>query len=174
MLQLRILVGAVLETAQDSVHDERFPFIGGVFAARAIPIITDPTHFLFGKINHFLLKGPVWSVENIPRYFGRAIINSDPEMDDSYHKEVEWYLDYLLDALRTPADMEIYRVKNVLERILSYYLSASCAVVSKEKIVRVLVRALRFLASRIWETCDREKVEQWSSGTIEAAIKLIV
>jgi nucleolar pre-ribosomal-associated protein 1 len=37
--------------------------------------------------------------------------------------------------------MEIFRTKNVFERLLSYYVSASCAVSAKEKIVRLLMRA---------------------------------
>jgi nucleolar pre-ribosomal-associated protein 1 len=173
------------------------PYVGGVFAARAVNVVADPTHFMFGKINQFLLKRPDWTVENLPRYLGKTIINSEPDQDGAYHKEVDWFLDYLIDCLRTPEDMEIFRTKNVFERILSYYVSASCAISAKEKIVRLLLRAaavggsttlitrcglvswvqmrlenkdhrhrmLRELVSRVYETCDREKVDLWSSGT---------
>lgn len=118
-----------------------FPYVGGVFAARAVLVLADPSHFLFGKLNQFLMKRPSWTVENLPRYFGRNIINSEPDQDGYYHKEVDWYLDYLIDCLRTGEDMEIFRTKNVFERLLSYYASASCAVSAKEKIVRLLLRA---------------------------------
>ncbi|KAF2010024.1 hypothetical protein BU24DRAFT_400644 [Aaosphaeria arxii CBS 175.79] len=205
-LQLRILLGAAVETAQSVISSEPFPYIGGVFAARAVRVIADPTHFMFGKINNFLLKGPNWTVANLPRYFGRVTINSEPDVDGSYHTEVDWYLDYLIDALRTEQDMEILRTKNVFERLLSYYLSASCAVSAKEKIVRLLLRAvsvggsttlikrcgvvswiqmrlqnndhrqrsLKILATRIWENCDQEQVEQWSSKTLQPALALMV
>jgi nucleolar pre-ribosomal-associated protein 1 len=98
--------------------------------------------------------------------------------------------------------MEIFRTKNVLERLLSYYASASCAISAKEKIVRLLLRAaavggsttlitrcglvswiqmrlenkdhrhrmLRELVSRMYETCDQEKVDLWSSGTTAVTI----
>ncbi|KAH7130426.1 ribosome 60S biogenesis N-terminal-domain-containing protein [Dendryphion nanum] len=142
LLQLRIIVGTVLETAQLTVYDQPFPYTGGIFAARAITVISDPAHFLFGKINTFLLKGPKWAVANIPRYFSRVIMTGENEMEGSYHKEVHWYLDYLLDALRTSEDMEIYRSRNMFERLLTYYLSASCGVPAKERILRVLLRAV--------------------------------
>ena len=87
------------------------------------------------------MKRPEWVVENIPRYFGKNIINSPSEEDGSYHKEVDWYLDYLIDCLRTGEDMEIFRTRNVWERVLTYYAAGSCAVSAKEKIVRLLSRA---------------------------------
>lgn len=141
MLQLRLLLGEALETAIPIVDTAPFPYVGGVFAARAVAVLADPAHFMFGKINEFLMKKPQWVVENLPRYFGRVIINSEPDQDGAYHKEVEWYLEYLIDALRTPEDMEIFRTKNVFERLLSYYVSPSCAASAKEKIVRLLLRA---------------------------------
>lgn len=140
-LQLKLLLGEALETAQPIVQSEPMPYVGGVFAARAVNVVADPMHFMFGKINQFLLKRPDWTVENLPRYFGKTIINSEPDQDGAYHKEVDWFLDYLIDCLRTPEDMEIFRTKNVIERLLSYYVSASCAISAKEKIVRLLLRA---------------------------------
>jgi nucleolar pre-ribosomal-associated protein 1 len=205
-LQLRILLGEALDTARPIIATAPLPYVGGIFAARAASVLADPTHFMFGKLNLFLMKRPDWTVENLPRYFGRNIINSEPDQDGSYHKEVDWYLDYLLDSLRTPEDMEIFRTKNVIERLLSYYLSASCAISAKEKIVRLLLRAvavggsttlitrcgvvswlqmrlenhdhrhrlLRLLASRLWETCDKDKVAGWSGGMVEGALTSLV
>ncbi|KAF1993332.1 hypothetical protein P154DRAFT_557791 [Amniculicola lignicola CBS 123094] len=205
-LQLYILLSEVVGTVQPTIGSQPFPYVGGVFAARAVLVLADPTHILFAKINEFLLKRPEWSVENIPRYFGKAIINSPPEQDGAYHKEVDWFLDYLIDCLRTPEDMEIFRTRNVFERILTYYTSYSCAISAKEKIVRLLLRAaavggsttlitrcgivawiqirldmsdhrhrtLRLLASRVWDTCDREKVDAWSAGTMEECIQSLI
>lgn len=205
-MQLKVLLGEVQETVKKSVDTEPLPYVGGVFAARAVSVLADPKHFMFGKLNLFLMKRPSWTVENLPRYFGRNILNSEPDQDGSYHKEVDWFLDYLIDCLRTQEDMEIFRTKNVFERLLSYYVSASCAMAAKERIVRLLMRAaavggsttlitrcglvswiqmrlenndhlhgrLRRLATRIWETCDQEKVGDWSSGTVEKTIANMV
>ncbi|KAF2655585.1 hypothetical protein K491DRAFT_692786 [Lophiostoma macrostomum CBS 122681] len=139
-LQLRVLLGEVLETAVPFIDTRPLPYVGGVFAARAVHVLADPTHCLFAKINTFLLKGPQWTVENLPRYFGKNIVNSAPDQDGSYHEEVDWFLDYIIDCLRTPQDMEIFRTKNVFERLLTYYVSSSCAISAKEKIVRLLLR----------------------------------
>lgn len=96
---------------------------------------------MFGTINQFLMKRPEWRVENLPRYFCRNILNKEPGQDGSYHKAVDWFLDYLIDCLRTTEDMEIFRTKNIFERLLSHYSSTSCAISAKEKIIRLLLRA---------------------------------
>jgi nucleolar pre-ribosomal-associated protein 1 len=96
---------------------------------------------MFAKLNQFLMKRPQWTVENIPRYFGRNTLTSEPDQDGFYHQEVDWYLDYLIDCLRTPEDMEIFRTKNIFERLLTHYLSPSCSMSTREKIVRLLLRA---------------------------------
>jgi nucleolar pre-ribosomal-associated protein 1 len=202
--QLYLLLGEVLESAE-ACTDSPFPYVGGVFAAHCVQVIADPTHFMFGKINTFLTNRPSWDVKNLPRKFMRLIINSQPDEDDSYHKEVDWFLEYLLDCLRTPEDMEIFRIDSVFERLLSYYVAKSCAISAKEKIVRILLRAaavgggttlitrcglvswiqmmldnrdhrqgaLRVLAGRIYELCDREKVDTWSSGSVGGVVKSI-
>ncbi|KAF2703687.1 hypothetical protein K504DRAFT_463409 [Pleomassaria siparia CBS 279.74] len=141
LLQLKLLLGEALETVQHTIGSNAMPYVGGVFAARAALVLADPMHFMFAKINQFLLKRPDWIVENLPRYLGKTIINSEPDQDGAYHKEVDWFLDYLIDCLRTEEDMEIFRTNNVIEKLLSYYVSASCAISAKEKIVRLLLRA---------------------------------
>ena len=202
--QLYLLLGEVLESA--AVYtDLALPYVGGVFAAHCVKVIANPTHFMFGKVNTFLTNRPSWDVKNLPRRFTRLIINSKPDEDDSYHKEVDWFLDYLLDSLRTPEDMEIFRTNSVFERLLSYYVSKSCAISAKEKIVRLLLRAaavgggttlitrcglvgwirmmldnrdhrhraLGVLAGRVYELCDRGKVDAWSSGSVGGMIASI-
>jgi nucleolar pre-ribosomal-associated protein 1 len=192
-------LGETVETASSIIDAAPLPYIGGVFAARAVSVITNPTHFMYVKINTFLMKSPTWTVENIPRYLSAKILRSNATLDDSYQKEVDWLLDYLLDCLRTPADMEGFRTRNIIERLLTYYSAAVCSVSAKEKIVRLLFRAaavggsttlitrcgviewievrlasrdhrsaaLRKLVLRLDETCDREKMREWSSTQVD-------
>ncbi|KAF1955841.1 hypothetical protein CC80DRAFT_594029 [Byssothecium circinans] len=138
--QLYLLLGELLESTE-AYSTGPFPYVGGVFAAHCIPVITDPSHFLFPKVNTFLTKRPSWSIAGLPRTLCRSILLEPPTDDGSYHKEVDWFLDYLIDALRTSTDMEIFRTNNIFERVLSYYASKSCAITAKEKIVRLLLRA---------------------------------
>ncbi|KAF2272985.1 uncharacterized protein EI97DRAFT_436422 [Westerdykella ornata] len=141
LLQHKILLGEVLETATPIVNNSPFPYVGGVFAARCVPVLADPSHFMFVKVNTFLMKRPEWTVENLPRYWGRNTITTEATDDGSYHREVDWYLDYLFDSLRTPEDMEIFRTRNVFERLLTHYASASCSAAAKERIIKLLLRA---------------------------------
>ncbi|KAF2690505.1 hypothetical protein K458DRAFT_357328 [Lentithecium fluviatile CBS 122367] len=203
--QLYLLLGEVLESTESYTESKPFPYVGGVFAAHCVKVIADPTHFMFGKINTFLTNRPSWNVRNLPRKFSRNIINSEPDEDDSYHKEVDWFLDYLIDCLRTSEDMEIFRTNNIFERLLSYYASKSCAISAKGKVVRLLLRAaavggsttlitrcglvswirmmlvnrdhrhgtLRVLAARADGLCDREKVDDWSSGSMKEMVAAI-
>jgi nucleolar pre-ribosomal-associated protein 1 len=189
-----VLLSEAVETVLPIVDTSPLPFVGGVFAARSVPVVADPAHFMFGKINKFLMKAPSWSVVDIPRSLITNIIRGEPEHEGAYHKEVEWLVDYLIDCLRTTEDMNMFMTRNIFEKLLAFYASSSCAVSVKEKIVRLLFRvaamggsttlitrcgvlswvqmrlavrdhrsrALRQLASRLYETSDKEKVNEWS------------
>lgn len=139
--QLWVLLNQTLETVSTLPSSQPLPYVGGVFSAQCVKILAEPIHFMYPKVSKFLTSRPYWEVRNIPRKFSHMIITSEPDEDDGYHKEVGWFLDYLLDCLRTPEDMEIFRTNNVFERLLTYYTSKSCAIVSKEKIVKLLLRA---------------------------------
>jgi nucleolar pre-ribosomal-associated protein 1 len=183
-----------------------FPYVAGVFAARSVKILADPTHVMFSKINKFLTAAPNWDVDFLLRKLYRSIVASEPDEDASYHKEVEWYLEYLIDGLRMSRDMEAFRKSNVFEQLLSFYASRSCNASCKEKIVRLLLRAtavggsttlvtrcglvswiqmclanqdprqklIKVLAQRVYETCDQERVSEWSNGTIEGPVGGVV
>ncbi len=138
--QLYLLFGEILESV-DPTGSEAFPYVGGVLAARCVRILADPTLSLFSTINKFLTLSPFWNVDHVLRYFWHHIVAREPSDPSSYHGQVEWYLNYLLDALRTPADMELFRRSNIFEQLLSHYGSRSCAGGAKDKIVRLLLRA---------------------------------
>ncbi|KAL6710182.1 hypothetical protein ACN47E_009973 [Coniothyrium glycines] len=138
--QLYLLFGEILETI-DLSGSEPFPYIGGVFAARCVSILADPSLSLFSTVNRYLTVSPSWDTHSLLRYFWHRIVASEPADDGMYHHEVEWYFDYLLDSLRTPTDMELFRRSNIFEQLLSHYSSRSCGVAAKEKIIRILLRA---------------------------------
>jgi nucleolar pre-ribosomal-associated protein 1 len=138
--QLYLLFGEILESV-DPTGPQAFPYVGGVLAARCVSILADPTLSLFSTVNRFLTASPMWDINSLLRYFWHRIVASEPDDDGTYHQEVEWYLDYLMDSLRTPADMELFRRSNIFEQLLSHYSSRSCTVSAKEKIVRLLLRA---------------------------------
>ena len=203
--QLWVLLNQTLETFHTLPGSKPLPYVGGVFAAQCVKILAEPIHFMYPKISKFLTSRPYFEVRNLPRKFATLTIANGPDEDAGYHKEVGWFLDYLLDCLRTPEDMEIFRTNNMFERLLGYYESKACAISSREKIVKVLLRAaavggattlvtrcglmnwiyemvngndhrqrdLRVLAERVYELCDKEKVDEWGSGTIGVLVKAI-
>lgn len=96
---------------------------------------------MFSKINRFLTAAPAWNVDSMLHKLYSSIVGSEPVDDGTYHKEVDWFLDYLIDGLRTSRDMESFRKSNMFEQLLSFYASRSCSAASKGKIVRLLLRA---------------------------------
>lgn len=135
-----LLLGETLESLDDSGATP-FPYIAGVFAAHAVRILADPTHVMFSKINRFLTAAPSWDVDFLPRKLHKMIVGAEPDEDGSYHREVDWFLTYLIDGLRTSRDMEACRKSNIFEQLLSFYASRSCNASNKERIARLLLRA---------------------------------
>ncbi|KAL1605724.1 hypothetical protein SLS59_003528 [Nothophoma quercina] len=135
-----LLLGETLESLDDSGATP-FPYIAGIFAAHAVRILADPTHVMFSKINRFLTAAPSWDVDFLPRKLHKMIVGAEPDEDGSYHKEVDWFLTYLIDGLRTSRDMEACRKSNIFEQLLSFYASRSCNASNKERIARLLLRA---------------------------------
>ncbi|KAL8862137.1 MAG: hypothetical protein Q9178_001593 [Gyalolechia marmorata] len=100
---LYLLVGELIETCKSSVAETSLPHFAGVTAAESCLVLSDPLHFLYAKVNKFLNKGPVWSVEKLPSYWVDQIVMRLPSMDDGYYKEIEWLLQLLTEGLQTPA-----------------------------------------------------------------------
>jgi len=201
-LQLKLLLEEAVETALHLIETTPLPFVAGVLAARSVRVVVNPAHVMYGKVNEFLMKSPFWEVENIPRTFFTTIIRNEPAYDESYHQEVEWFIDYLLDCLRTGEDLNLFMARNIVEKILAFYESSTCAVAVKEKIIRLLFRiaaiegsatlitrcgilgwvqmrlalrdqrshVLQQLASRLYEACDKKRVEEWTGGLVQGVL----
>ena len=108
---ISLLLGELTETFE--LHylsrDKPLPYLAGTFASRALAIQAQPSHCLYAKLNHFLIRGAKWDVKRLPRYWIEKTFLSEPEEDDSYWQEVQWVLDWLVDGLRTEIDLEILR-----------------------------------------------------------------
>ncbi|CAK1358679.1 unnamed protein product [Cercospora beticola] len=108
---ISLLIGELTETFE--LHylpfDKPLPYLAGTFASRALSIQTHPSHYLYAKLNHFLIRGAKWDVKRLPRYWIEKTFLAEPDDDDAYWKEVQWVLDWLVDGIRTSADLEILR-----------------------------------------------------------------
>ena len=93
--------------------------MAGCFATHTLHVQSNPGHFLYPKINKFLNRGPSWRINKLPNYWIENTVLSQPEEDDAYWKEVQWVLDWLVDGMRTQADLEILRKTGVFEKIMA-------------------------------------------------------
>lgn len=190
--QLTLLVGEVLETfeQQYAQSDLPMPYIAGTFATRALHVQTQPHHFLYPKINHFLIRGPEWRASKLPSYWLSNTLLDQPKIDDSYWREVQWVLNWLVDGLRSPSDLEILRRGSIFEKILGLWSSPGAANHRpvKEKSLELVFRATCVeggsdflitrvgildwlemisepradgLKKRILESCDTERIGAW-------------
>lgn len=58
---------------------------------------------MYGKVNKFLQKAPVWESEKIPSYWIDKIFLNEPELDDGYFEEIDWLLGLFVKGLRSKA-----------------------------------------------------------------------
>ncbi|KAJ5312848.1 hypothetical protein N7508_003678 [Penicillium antarcticum] len=135
------LTGELLETVNTIGMEKPVPWIVGECAANCLAVLTNPLHKVYGKVNKFLQKAPFWEVEKIPTYWVDKILLHEPELDDGYFDEIDWLLGLFVKALRTEADMEVYRRANVFERILSLYQSPTLGPTARRKILHIVYRA---------------------------------
>ncbi|EME41027.1 hypothetical protein DOTSEDRAFT_110593, partial [Dothistroma septosporum NZE10] len=145
--QLSLLVGEVAETFEQHYlpSNTALPYIAGTFAVRALRVQTQPQHFMYPKLNRFLIRGPEWRVGKLPGYWLSTTTLSMPEEDDAYWKEAQWVLDWLVDGLRTTADLDIMRRGDVFEKALALWHSPGAAVHKhiRERILELVHRATR-------------------------------
>ncbi|KAH9840368.1 Ribosome 60S biogenesis N-terminal [Teratosphaeria destructans] len=142
--QFTVLIGELIETyeQQCAPADESLPHLAGTFAVHALHVLQEPTHAMYPKVNRFLIKSPEWRVSRLPSYWLANTILAPPEEDDAYWREVHWVLVWLVDGLRTPADLDICRRARVFEKVMALYSSPAASVRSvKERVMELLYRA---------------------------------
>lgn len=139
-----VLIGELIETYEHHClpKSESLPYLAGTFATNALRVQMEPTHYMYPKINRYLNKGPEWRIHKLPTYWMENTMLSLPEEDDAYWKETQWVLQWLVDGLRTQADLEILRRGGVFERVMSLYDSPGAKMIGKvrEKLMELLWR----------------------------------
>ncbi|KAH6668644.1 ribosome 60S biogenesis N-terminal-domain-containing protein [Plectosphaerella plurivora] len=139
--QVWLLLTELAESSRASVIAGPVPSPIVAFAIHALDIVKNPLHCLYTKVNTHLTRGPVWAADKVP--LAHDVLHGEPSEDDRYYTEVSWLLTYLVDALRTPGDVAIFRRGKWFEKILvlagNPYLRATLTT----KVLRVLYRATR-------------------------------
>ena len=137
--QIWLLLLEVAETSRKVIDQEPLPTILSSFASHAVTVLNDPLHTLYPKINKFLSQGPIWDMDKIPLMY--KILDEAPTLDDAHYLETSWLLTYLLDGLRSVADMAICRKRRVFEKLFSLYSSPYIGSGLRQKILSILFRA---------------------------------
>ena len=140
--QADLLIGELIETASGIVDERPMSYIGGSFATHALQILIDPTHFMFPKVNRYLLKDPTWNIRQLPDYWLGKTILEMPEDDNTYWKELIWVLDMLVDGVRTSEDVGVLRSRNVFEKLLALASSPSAGQAVRERIAQLVYRSI--------------------------------
>ncbi|KAK2747544.1 hypothetical protein FQN57_002037 [Myotisia sp. PD_48] len=159
-----VLIGELSETVKTLDLGSAVPYIVAELAVRLLAILANPVHGLYGKVNKFLHKGPMWEIGKIPSYWIDKILYHEPENDDSHHEEIAWLLDLFVSGLRSEADMDIYRRAGVFERLLSLYSSPSLSSEQKKKILHLVFRVCEIGGSTTLLT--RSAALSWVQGQI--------
>lgn len=126
---LAVLLGELLESFEHQYlpANQPLPYLAGVFATKALNVLQNPTHHIYPKLNRYLIKSPEWRITRLPAYWLSNTLHSQPEEDDAYWKEINWVLSWLIEGLRTPADLEILRRGGSFEKVMGLYCSPGAA-----------------------------------------------
>ncbi|KAK4039103.1 ribosome 60S biogenesis N-terminal-domain-containing protein [Parachaetomium inaequale] len=148
--QVWLLLSELAETARDNIHDGPLPSPIASFACHALNVLRDPLSSLYAKVNTFLTRGPVWTLDRLP-LVDEVLSEEGPPVvagggaDAAHYTQISWLLGYLLDGLRTPCDLELFHKKRargpVLERVLALAANPYMRLPLRTQVLRLLYRA---------------------------------
>lgn len=134
--QCWLLLAELAESAKGQVDGTPIPTPIVAFTCRALEVLRDPLHDLYPKVNTFLNRGPVWNLDRLPLVY--EIVQEEPSVDGSYYLSISWLVAYLLDSLRTPADLALFHKKRMFERLLSLASNPYMRAPLKTQFLRIL------------------------------------
>ncbi|KAK8105408.1 hypothetical protein PG999_008767 [Apiospora kogelbergensis] len=137
--QVWLLLSELTETAKLVIGDGAMPNTILAFVCRALDILKSPTHALYPKLNTFLTRGPIWDLDKVPMV--QEILHEGPTADEAYYTELSWLLAYLLDSLRSTADVAVFHKRKVFERILMLMSNPYMGPNLRKQILRIIYRA---------------------------------
>lgn len=138
--QVWLLLSELAESSKTQVGLGPVPSAFTAFAVHALDVLRNPLHPLYPKINAFLTRSPVWSLEKLP--LAHDILHGEPSEDDKYYTELTWLLTYLLDSLRTPFDLGVFHKKRWFEKILALGSNPYLRFNLRTRILRIVYRAV--------------------------------
>lgn len=137
--QIWLLLSELSESSKTRVELGPVPSAFVAFTVHALEVLRSPLHPLYGKVNSFLTRSPVWLPEKLP--LAHDILHGEPSEDDKYYSELAWLLGYLVDSLRTTFDLGVFHKKKWLEKVLALCGNPFLRSGLRTKVFKVLYRA---------------------------------
>lgn len=92
------------------------------FYSSLIPILANPGHFLYERSFRYILSTPTIKKHDIPLYTPittSASKDLEFENDESYYKQISWLIQNLIVGTKLVADLNVLKVKGVIEWIMN-------------------------------------------------------
>lgn len=137
--QAWLLLMELAESARSAIADGPLPSVIVAFACKALDVLMNPLHCLYEKVNLFLTSGPVWSLDKIPLM--QTILQDGPTDDGAFYSEISWLLGFLLESLRTPADIALFHRRKVFERLFALTCNPFMGPGLRTQVLRIVYRA---------------------------------
>ena len=137
--QVWLLLSELAESAREHVASAPVPSAFTAFAIHALPVLLNPLHALYPKVNHYLTRAPRWPDGKIPLV--HDVLHGEPGDDDRYYTELSWLFDFLLDCLRHEADLGVFHQTRWFEKVFAAACNPYMKAGLRTRVFRVLYRA---------------------------------
>lgn len=137
--QIWLLLSELAESARDHVAARPVPSAFTAFAIHALPVLLNPLHPLYPKVNKYLTRAPRWPDGKIPLV--HDVLHGEPSDDDKYYTELSWLFDFLLDCLRREEDMGVFHQTRWFEKVFGAACNPYMKTGLRNRVYRVLYRA---------------------------------
>lgn len=137
--QIWLLLSELAESSRPHVPSGPVPSAFPAFAIHALPVLLNPLHALYPKVNKYLTRAPRWPDGKIPLV--HDVLHGEPSDDDRYYAELGWLFEFLLDCLVRGADMGVFHQTRWFEKVFAAACNPYMKPGLRSRVFRVLYRA---------------------------------
>lgn len=142
-------------------------------------ILSNPGHFLYEKSFRYILSTPMIKSNDIP-LFTSILLAMDNQIDeDSYYKQVVWFIEELIDGTHTRSDLELIKNKGIIEWMLNLVnspfanMEIKSLVMKSLELIQSIDQGSDLLITRFGVLTNLEQqFEKLGNSLLEAQIKL--
>lgn len=134
----RVYVANILNTLKN--HNDDIPPLVWYIYSRFIPILSNPSHFLYEKCFRFVLANTSLYPKEIPLY--QSIVFSvkgeTDSDDDTYYRQVNWLVDGFILGSKTEKDIHLLQIRGAFEWILNLLNSPFASMKLRTQVYKLL------------------------------------